>query len=178
MELNSYGFEERNDFSKIGIKIVTDYLSSLKKTIKIVNVEDDVDYQKIDIDLIWHYKEDKNICEDYIEVKADSYTSGNFWLETLSNKKYQTQGCFLKSKAKYYFYYFSKWDKLYIIPLKPAQEWFKENMNRFRESETTTNNQGEYSHTTVGRIVPIQIIINELEGIDLIENVSKITEGF
>jgi len=62
---------------------------------------------------------------------------------------------------------------MYIIPLKKAQPWFKENMNRFRESKTTTNVDGKYKHTTVGRLVPIEVIMKEVEGIKLVKEVSK-----
>lgn len=172
--VKSYTFNEKNDFSKKGIDIVCNYLKSLKKTIKINNVEDDPAYQKNDIDLVWVYKkEDKEIMIS-IEVKTDKYTTGNFWLETLSNEAIGTPGCFVKCKAKYLFYYFTKWDSMYIIPLKKAQPWFNENMNRFRESKTTTKDEkGEYRHTTVGRLVPIEIMMKEVEGIKLVKEVSK-----
>ena len=103
--VKSYTFNEKNDFSKKGIDIVCKYLKLLKKTVKIKNVEDDPAYQKNDIDLVWVYKkEDKEIMIS-IEVKTDKYTTGNFWLETISNEAIGTLGCFVKSKAKYLFYY-------------------------------------------------------------------------
>jgi len=173
MMVKSYTFEEKNDFSKKGIDIVCKYLQKLDKTIDIKNVEDDPAYQKNDIDLVWVYKKEEDKIMISVEVKTDKYTTGNFWLETLSNEAMGTLGCFVKSKAKYLFYYFTKWDSMYIIPLKKAQPWFKENMNRFRESKTTTNVDGKYKHTTVGRLVPIEVIMKEVEGIKLVKEVSK-----
>ena len=49
--VKSYTFKEKDDFSKAGIKVVCAYLNSLKKTIRIKNVEDDPAYQRNDIDL-------------------------------------------------------------------------------------------------------------------------------
>jgi hypothetical protein len=172
--VKSYTFTEKNDFSKKGISVVCAYLSQLKKTISIKNVEDDPNYQKNDIDLVWVYKkEDKELMLS-IEVKADRYTTGNFWLETLSNESLGTPGCFVKSKAKYLFYYFTEWDSMYIMPLKASQKWFTANMERFRESKTTTKDEkGNYRHTTVGRIVPINIMMNEVGRIKLIKNISE-----
>ena len=63
---------------------------------------------------------------------------------------------------------------MYIIPLKKAQPWFQNNINRFRESKTTTKDeQGNYRHTTVGRLVPIEIMKKEVEGIKLVKDVSR-----
>ena len=170
----SYTFNEKNSFSKKGIKVVCAYLSSLNKTIDIKNVEDDPAYQKNDIDLVWVYDKDGKEIMISIEVKADKYTSGNFWLETLSNESLRTPGCFVKSKAKYLFYYFTTWDSMYIILLKKAQAWFLANLHRFQESKTTTKDErGNYRHTTVGRLVPINVMMEEVEGIKLVKNVSK-----
>ncbi len=172
--IKSYTFVEKDKFSKKGIDVVCAYLNSLKKTIKIKNVEGDRNYQKNDIDLIWIYKKEDTDLMISVEVKTDKYTTGNFWLETLSNEEIGTLGCFLKSKAKYLFYYFTEWDSMYIIPLKKAQSWFLKNLSRFRESKTTTKDEnGNYKHTTVGKLVPIKIIIKEIEGIKLVKDVSK-----
>lgn len=170
----SYTFIEKNEFSKRGIEKVYLYLNSLKKTIQIKNVEEDKEYQKNDIDLVWVYRKKNDEVMISIEVKTDMYTTGNFWLETLSNEGLGTKGCFIKSKARYLFYYFTKWDNMYIIPLKKAQSWFVKNLNRFRESKTTTKDEkGNYKHTTVGRLVPIHIMMKEVEGIKLVKEVSK-----
>ena len=170
----SYTFIEKDNFSKRGIEIVCRYLKSLKKTVQIKNVEGEKDYQKNDIDLVWVYKKDDKSRMISIEVKTDKYTTGNFWLETISNEEIGTAGCFIKSKAKYLFYYFTEWDNMYIIPLKKAQSWFLENLNRFRESKTTTKDGlGRHKHTTVGRLVPIETMMEEVKGIKLVKNVSK-----
>jgi len=172
--VKSYTFEEKNDFSKKGISIVCAYLSLLKKTVSIKNVEDDQNYQKNDIDLVWVYKKDEKEIMISIEVKTDKYITGNFWLETFSNEELGTLGCFVKSKAKYLFYYFTMWDSMYVIPLGVAKEWFNANLTRFIESKTTTkDNNGNYRHTTVGRLVPITIMMKEVGGIKLIKDISK-----
>ena len=40
----------------MAVKEVEKYLRSLKETIEVINVEDDEEYQKKDIDLIWRYE--------------------------------------------------------------------------------------------------------------------------
>jgi len=172
--VKSYTFDEKNDFSKKGIEVVCRYLGDLKKTIELKNVENDPEYQKNDIDLIWSYKKGELKFFVSIEVKTDKYTTGNFWFETLSNESLGTKGCFVKSKARIIFYYFTEWDDMYILPLNKVREWFLKNIDRFKESKTTTKDlEGNYKHTTVGRLVPIKILMQEVEGVKLVKNISK-----
>jgi len=177
--VKSYTFEEKDSFSKKGIEIVSSYLRIAKETIEVRNVESDPNYQKNDIDIVWIYREQGDNFIVSIEVKTDSYTTGNFWFETISNEELKTIGCFFKSKAEYLFYYFTELDCLYIIHLKTAQSWLKENVSRFKESRTTTkNNNNQYTHTTVGRLVPINVIIREIYGITIIPDISKSYHNF
>lgn len=173
--VRSYTFDEKNDFSKKGTLIITKYLESLKETISVENVEEDTAKQLDDIDLIWRVHAGNSEKVIPVEVKTDSYKTGNFWLETYSNYELQTLGCFLKTKAQYVYYYFIKWDRLYIIPMKQAIPWFMENLHRFWESKTTTKNErGVYTHTTVGRLVKIDIMMKEVKEIKVVDDVSKL----
>jgi len=171
----AYNFKDQANSAKKGVDISCGYLKSLPCHVEIINVENNPEYQDKDIDLIWKYENaEKRLCECAIEVKTDSYTTGNFWLETISNDAKNTQGCFLKSKADYFFYYFEKLDILYIIPLKPAQKWLGLNLNRFRESKTSTKDKktGTHLYHTIGRIVPIETLRKELKIFE-IRDVSK-----
>jgi hypothetical protein len=169
--MKKYTFSSKNKYSKKGINLVTKYLESLDETLKVINLEEDKRFQDKDIDLL-QIKKDVAIS---IEVKTDDYKSGNFFFETTSNKELETLGCFLKSKAKYFYYYFIKYDTLFILPLKKCQKWFLDNIEEFKEISTSTiGNNGEYSHTTVGRIVEIKRICSEIKEIRKIENISKI----
>jgi len=173
--IKAYNFKDQANSAKKGIDISCDYLKSLSCHVEIINVENNPEYQDKDIDLIWKYENsEKRLCKCAIEVKTDSYTTGNFWLETVSNDAKNTQGCFLKSSADYFFYYFEKIDILYIIPLKSAKEWLRLNLNRFRESRTSTKDKktGTHLYHTIGRIVPIEILRKELK-ISEIRDVSK-----
>jgi len=179
----SYEFEEQNSYSKLGIKHSCEYLNAFHKTVKVINVENNKNYQDRDVDLIWvTFSLEKGTEVWEIEVKIDSYTTGNFWLETISNDKTNSEGCFFKSKAKWYFYYFDKLDVLYIIPLHPAQEWLKQNFKKFKSSTTSTKNKvtKKILYNTVGRIVPIEKLEEglKLKGSQLhkIENLSNIPQ--
>ena len=130
-------------------------------TVNVENVEGDPEYQAKDIDLIW-----ATITRDYtIEIKADRWhATGNFFFETVSNKEKGTLGCFLYTEADFVFYYYPEPRTLYILPMPRARNWFLANVDRFEEKETTTPVGSEY-YTTVGRLIPIEIVLTEVKGV-------------
>ena len=150
-----------NDGMEVAKQAAAEIESWLKKyrgTIGVVNVENNPDFQKADIDLIWVSKRGT----DTIEIKADRWQeTGNFFFETDSNKERGTPGCFLYTEANYVFYYFVNSRMLYILPMPQTREWFLANKDRFEERETTTP-AGGGSYTTVGRLVPIETVVSEV----------------
>ena len=165
-KINQYGFTPMLKIGEMAVKEVEKYLRSLKETIEVINVEDDEEYQKKDIDLIWRYKMNGRKYEQRIEVKGDRYHhTGNVFLETISNRERNNPGCFMYSEADYFFYYFVESRELYIIPLRRAREWFKENMHRFEEKCLSTK-VGNYTYyTSAGRLVPRKVLREEVQGV-------------
>lgn len=132
-------------------------------TLGVEHVEGDPDYQKIDVDLLWFTRR-----RDYkIEIKADRWHStGNFFFETVSNKARGTPGCFLYTEADFLFYYFIEPRLLYILPMPRTRRWFENNAHRFEERETTTP-VGYAAYTTVGKLVPIAVVLAEVENVSV-----------
>ena len=157
--VKSYSFEEQKRISLQGLEKVCNYLVRLPETNYLGRVHDNPDYSSRGIDLLW-------VCLEEISVNVwvDFYTSGNFFLETISNEKKGTPGAFVNSEADLMIYYIQPWQTIYQLPLKPAQEWFKNNQNRFKERRTTTRaTRKRKGYTTVGRIVPIDILMREVD---------------
>ncbi|MCP4429010.1 MAG: hypothetical protein GY803_31380 [Chloroflexi bacterium] len=137
------------------------------RTVQVHNVEDDPAYQRYDVDLLWTARDGYGRLRVIpIEIKGDTYhKTGNFFLETVSNEAKGTPGCFLYTGAKWLFYYFVGNGRLYCLPMDKARPWFYENMDRFPERRTSTPvGNGEY-YVTIGRLVPIQIALDEIEGV-------------
>jgi hypothetical protein len=132
-------------------------------TLNVENVEGDPDCQARDVDLLW-----ATGPRDYtIEIKADRWhATGNFFFETLSNKSKNTPGCFLYTQADFLFYYFVEPRRLYILPMPRTRAWFLQQAGRFEERETTTP-AGAGGYTTVGRLVPVEIVLKEVPGVKI-----------
>jgi hypothetical protein len=144
---------------------IENWLHTFEDTLAVTNVENVPEYQDMDIDLIWKTK--KKTFK--IEIKGDRWhKTGNFFFETKSNKEKNTPGCFIYTRADFIFYYFTEPKILYSLPMPATREWFNANVQRFKERETTTPvNDGSY--TTVGRLVPINIVCEEVKGIKKVE---------
>jgi hypothetical protein len=146
---------------------VTQFLEEYwPQTIAVHNVEDNPVYQEYDVDLLWAVVERSGRLRIIpIEIKGDTYhQTGNFFFETISNESKGTPGCFLYTKAKWLFYYFVEAGVLYCLPMGQVRPWFYTYMERFEERKTSTP-VGNETYVTVGRLVPIQTVLEEVEGI-------------
>lgn len=141
-------------------------LTAWEQTVAVHNVEEDPAYQEHDIDLLWTVKTNNNSLRVILlEVKGDRYhQTGNFFFETISNESKGTQGCILYTKADWLFYYFVEIGRLYCLPTERVRPWFEANSSRFAERRTSTPTR--YSrYITVGRLVPIQTVLQEVMGV-------------
>jgi hypothetical protein len=146
---------------------VTEFLEATwPQTIAVHNVEDNPIYQEHDVDLLWVVVERSGRLRVIpIEIKGDTYhQTGNFFFETISNESKGTPGCFMYTRAKWLFYYFVEVGTLYCLPMATVRPWFYHQMERFDEKKTSTPVGGEM-YVTVGRLVPIQVVIEEVEGV-------------
>ncbi|WP_242054399.1 histidine phosphatase family protein [Nostoc sp. FACHB-888] len=104
------------------------WLWSKSETRSVINVENDPDYQRRDIDLIWT----THSSEILIEIKGDRWNkTRNLFFETHSNLEKGTPGCFLYTEADWLFYYFVNTRQLYRLPMPKTREWFHITMKRF-----------------------------------------------
>ncbi len=136
------------------------WLRSRPQTVALENVEADPDYQRVDVDLVWTTQKGRY----RVEIKGDRWhKTGNFFFETWSNFEKQTPGCFLYTEADLLFYYFIEPRHLHILPMPATREWFLPRLDSFPERSTQTPIGDEF-YTTVGRLVPIQRVIDEVPG--------------
>jgi hypothetical protein len=138
------------------------------QTVAVHNVEDDSAYQEHDVDLLWAFIDSEDQLRIIpVEVKGDKYhKTGNFFFETVSNEGKGTTGCFLYTRAEWLFYYFVDSGALYCLPMHGVRPWFEQNMDRFKERRTSTPvANGTRRYITVGRLVPIQTVLEEVPGI-------------
>jgi hypothetical protein len=163
--MKTYDFNGRYDVSKIAIDKVSEYLYTLEETLDIINVEDDRAFQEFDIDLVQITNSD--IVN--IEVKSDTYESGNFFFETVSNSARETEGCFMYTRADYLYYYFTKSRLAYILPMPSTRDWFITNIDRFSRKELATKSGKKILYHSYGYPVPIKTVMKEVENVMVVK---------
>lgn len=112
---------------KVGEDVVKEYLNSLEWVEDVEDVREEIKYQKEDIDFV--VKTSYNI-----EVKTDSlaHKTGNLAYEYISNKNYNSVGCFEKTKSDFIYYYLTESKELYIINTLSLQNYVAENKNNLK----------------------------------------------
>ena len=147
--------QERTSIAEQAARDIEAWLRKKKISVDVINVEGDKKYQAADIDLLWK----TTLGEKTIEIKGDTYhQTGNFFLETYSNRERNTPGCFLYTEADFIYYYFVTIKKLYILPMPETRQWFLQHIDEFNEKATQTALENGSKYTTVGRLVPIKIL--------------------
>ena len=132
------------------------------------DVRHEKDFREIDVDFI--IMADGRVL--YVEVKTDTYVNtGNMFIEIWSSKEAQTPGCFLKTKARYLFYFFVN-GLTFVIEVKPFMEWFEKTKHRF-QTKTVPNSSGYHSE---GYLVPIEEV-SKLPWVTKIEPLKMLGEA-
>lgn len=128
-------------------------------TLHVLDVQADLKFQKLGIDLLWLAKTTTGACCITLEVKGDRrHDTGNFFFETVSNVAFGTMGAFLGCHAEWYCYYYLGVDELYCIPMLIAKPWFMNNLESFRERKASSEKNGA-TWTTSGRLVPRRALL-------------------
>lgn len=150
-----YEFNSSNKIGHQGEQFVKQWILELHPNVSsITDVSDDKFYQKQDIDFVVDFTNGKQAT---VEIKTDTYKTGNMFFETISNEEYQTKGCLMKTNADFLFYYFSNYQNgvLYIFKMKDFRKFVLDNLSHFRMRRVTNT-----THTSIGYIVPLSYIEN------------------
>lgn len=140
---------------------ITEWLQSLPQTWKVENVENNLNYQKMGIDLLL------TTTNGYFQlgIVGDRWhQSGNFYFQTYSNKEREKPSIFMSAEIDWLLYYFIIPRTLYMLPMPKTRDWFVANIERFSEGSTNSTAKNQ-SYTRKGRLVPIEIVIQEVKGV-------------
>ena len=127
-------------------------------------VEHNPYYQPHDIDLVLIVSTDGGLRHLTVEVKGDrNDRTGNFFLETVSDIERNTPGAFVICKADWYFYYFVNIQRLYCIPMPPAQAWFERMKSTLRDGFSESSLNGR-AWKTKGKLASIHAFKKAVPG--------------
>lgn len=129
--MNIYKFKNSIELGKQGEDVIINYSTKQTDIIEIKDVRENKIYQNADIDIII-----KTMFDNYsVEIKTDSYDTGNIYYETMSSLENNSIGCMEKTEADYIYYYFINTNELYILDREKYVKWFHDNAFQFKKSQ-------------------------------------------
>lgn len=150
-----YNMQDCVDFGKIGEKEIFDFLMARPKVQGIVDVRRAPALRTCDVDFLLINADDKTFR---VEVKTDSYKSGNLFIEENSCVEKNTAGCVMKTSADYLAYYFVNERVVYFIQMNGFLPWYIANRERFRSVTVKNDTPGWKPYSAAGRLVPRKVL--------------------
>jgi hypothetical protein len=185
MSKKIYNFNDSLVVGAEGEEIVQKYLESKKNIHKVVNMANNEIFYHKDVDFVIQYEEPyiykgEEKIRDRLEIKTDTYTSGNIYYEVVSNENYDVDGCMKKTECDWLAYYFIKFDKLYLLRMEDyrnlVEQLIKENRNDVKRKEVKNyaKKAGE-TYTSIGYTIPLYLLEERMprNSIRIYSNIKK-----
>lgn len=150
--MKTYGFDEQIAVGDTGVAFVSEYLKAHKYLVE--DVTKDRDYQRQDIDL--RVKGQRKQAWRTVEVKTDTYTNGNIYLELSAGRN---PGCVFKSRAEIWAYWFPNLNVLLWINLPSLQLWLALHLHEY-ERKLVMSRRGKGRWAVEGIAVPISDLLD------------------
>ncbi len=174
-----YDWDDTSRVGDLAVECVTEFLSSPAAnqhwypTQLVESVEDNPAFRERDVDLLVVARVDGELRTLSVEVKGDRNAhTGNFFFETVSDISRKTEGAFLTTTAKWYFYIFLEPKVLYLIPMNVARPWFLANFDSYSTRETKSERLGR-KWRTAGKLVPIKELLVQVDGAKSFRKIGK-----
>ena len=159
MEEKVHVFKDSLVIGDAGESIVYNYLQSLPTVSSVLDVSNSRMYQEVDVDFLAKMTTGDELK---IEVKTDTYRSGNIYYETVSAEEVNSIGGFQKTTCDFMFYYFINMDTLYILKMDEYREWFNKHEEEFiqkgYQKRPVNRRWNGSTYTSVGYAFPIHLI--------------------
>lgn len=155
MQEKVYVFQDSLQAGKRGEEKIIKFLLETDEILSVKDLRNHNRYQTDDIDII---ATDYNHKDYTIEIKTDSYTTGNLFYETYSCIETGSLGCLEKTKADYILYYFEGYGKLLVLETQSFREFFARNKKNFKKRTVKNKRRNGDTYTTEGYLIPISFI--------------------
>lgn len=142
-------FAKSNEIGKAGEDVLSRYWYS--QGYEVVDLSSNKTAQGLDIDYAISTHRGSYLCD----VKSDTHSQNNFFIEIVSNCNTQSLGCAYVSKADRWYYYFPNDDMCYVFSPSEMVEYIEKHSHR-RVTTSTYGNNGKVLYNTIGVLVPIR----------------------
>lgn len=130
---NTYGWKSQLAVGARGVERVATYLR--EHGFQVQDVTADKDWRHRDVDLLVRGKRKQRWKA--VEVKTDSYTTGNIFLELVASSG--RPGCVFVSRADVWCYWLSALGILLLIELPALQYWLMCHADEYRQTQVNSS---------------------------------------
>lgn len=130
--MSSSNFNDDKRAGNRGEIVVQSWLLNQPKIKNVMDVSDDIEFQKQDIDFLVQLS-NKQICKVEIKTDYQAHNTGNIPWETISTGSINSKGCCEKTKADKIFYYIYNTNDLLIADVRKVRNYLMENKGKFKE---------------------------------------------
>jgi hypothetical protein len=155
-ELQTYTWGEASSIGAKAAKLAIEYFQA--HGFQVADLQEDRFWQRLDVDLS---------VEDFglVEVKANTYDDAAIFIETVRNAEAGRPGWAVWTQADYVLFFRAVMGNALLFPVDTFREWVIRRVKDFphKVTYTHTNALGTAYHSE-GHIVPVQILLEEVEG--------------
>lgn len=160
--MKTHNFNDSIQVGKDGEKTVRRYLEGRPNVRQYEDVSNDEEYQGKDIDGLLHML-GGHVRK--IEIKTDTYTTGNIFYETKSCVEFDTLGCMEKTEAEYLYYYLPNFSVMYIIKMEKYRKWFRLHRHMFAfKTFKNVKKSGNGTYHSAGYCIPMKYLEAKFSG--------------
>ena len=153
-----YSFDESLKVGELGEDKILRFLQEQDGVVDVLDLRNSKTAQRKDIDFLVK----TNDFRFTVELKTDTYRSGNFFFETVSAIETRSLGWTLKSRANLLAYYFIKTDTLYLLQMSDIRAIVKDDTFQVYK-KTVKNRFSNGIYTSEGLAVPIRCILERVQ---------------
>lgn len=155
--MKRHNFKKSYVHGKNGEETVKKWFVAQKSVERYEDVSENPAFQKLDIDgIVWL----TDGTHRTVEIKTDSYTTGNMFYETQSCVEMNTIGCMERCNAKYLYYYFTALKSMYVFHMDAFRQWalaeHEANPRVLKDKLLENDSRNETTvHHSAGFIIPL-----------------------
>lgn len=138
-------------------------MQSLPSTLDVLSLEADRRFFSWGLDLLWIRFSESGFRTESVEVKTDTWDTGNLYLEIVANEEKEKPGWLFTSRADWVAYHIIPLRFLALLDLSALRQWYLASpYTEKRYHKRTWTRTGEGGYRSIGVPCPASEILAEV----------------
>jgi hypothetical protein len=147
----------------VGVLEARKFLEGLPNTLGVLSLENDRRFFSWNLDLLWLHYEETGFLVEPVEVKTDTWDTGNIYLELVSNDRSGKEGWLFTSRARWLAYHIVPLRFFAMLDLPALRNWYRNSRyTQKRFHKETWTRSGASGYRSIGVPCPSGEILAEV----------------